>query len=288
MTRAKAYYELTKPGVTYGNVISAVAGFLFASQGMINWTTFFWITLGTTLVIGSACALNNYLDQDIDAKMERTQKRAKLIETVGSRNALVFAILLGLAGFAMLAAFTNWWVVLVEVIGYLDYVVFYGMWSKRRSVHGTLVGSISGAAPILAGYVAAAGVIDLGGLLLFAVIFVWQMPEFYSISIYRRKEYAAAGLPVSSVVRGVQRTIRQIFAYTLLFVLFTLALGVFGYTNSLLYLVAMATAGLYWLWLGWQGLASSSPDAWARRMFKFSLTALLLFCGLISIETWLP
>jgi protoheme IX farnesyltransferase len=287
VTQAKAYYELTKPGVTYGNAISAVAGFLFASQGMINWPTFFWITVGTTLVIGSACALNNYLDQDIDAKMERTKKRAKLIETVGSRNALIFAVLLGLIGFAILVAFTNWWVVLVEVIGYIDYVVLYGMWSKRKSVHGTLVGSISGAAPILAGYAGAAGGIDVGGLLLFAAIFVWQMPEFYSISIYRRKEYAAAGVPVSAVVRGVPRTIRQIFAYTLLFVLFTLALGLLGHT-SLSYLVVMALLGLYWLYLGVQGFAAKDSSAWARRMFKFSLTALLVFCGLISIDAWLP
>ncbi|HKX24448.1 MAG TPA: heme o synthase [Candidatus Saccharimonadales bacterium] len=288
MSRAKAYYELTKPGVTYGNAISAVAGFLFASHGMVDWAMFFWITLGTTLVIGSACALNNYLDQDIDAKMERTQKRAKLIQTVGSRNALLFAIAIGFIGFAVLAAFTNWWVVLVEVIGYFDYVVLYGMWSKRKSVHGTLVGSISGAAPILAGYAGAAGGIDLGGWLVFAVIFVWQMPEFYSISIYRRKEYAAAGLPVSGVVRGVKRTTQQIFVYTFLFVLFSVGLWSFDYADSITYIAAMGVAGLYWLWLGWQGMSAKDPDAWARRMFKFSLTALLLFCGLISIDAWLP
>lgn len=288
MSHAKAYYQLTKPGVTYGNAISAIAGFLFASHGMIDWTMFFWITIGTTFVIGSACALNNYLDQDIDAKMERTKKRANLIETVGSRNALAFAILLGLLGFAILAAFTNWWVVLVEVVGYIDYVVLYGMWSKRTSVHGTLVGSISGAAPILAGYAGAAGGIDLGGWLVFAIIFVWQMPEFYSISIYRRKEYAAAGLPVSGVVRGVKKTSRQTFAYTFLFVLFTIALWSFGYASSITYIVAMSAVGLYWLWLGWQGLAAKDPDAWARRMFKFSLITLLLFCALISIDEWLP
>lgn len=287
MTHAKAYYELAKPGVTYGNALSAVAGFLFASQGMVDWTMFFWITLGTTLVIGSACALNNCLDQDIDAKMERTKKRAKLIETVGSRNALIFAIALGVVGFAILAAFTNWWVVLIEAIGYFDYVVLYGMWSKRKSVHGTLVGSISGAAPILAGYAGAAGGIDVGGLLLFAAIFVWQMPEFYSISIYRRKEYAAAGLPVSSVIRGVPRTIRQIFVYTLLFVLFTVALGLLDYT-SMSYLVVMSALGLCWLYLGVQGLIAKDSETWARRMFKFSLTALLVFCGLISINAWLP
>lgn len=288
MSHAKAYYELTKPGVTYGNAISAVAGFLFASHGVIDWAMLFWITIGTTLVIGSACALNNYLDQDIDAKMERTEKRAKLIETVGPHSALAFAILIGLIGFALLAAFTNWWVVLVEVIGYVDYVVLYGMWSKRKSVHGTLVGSVSGAAPILAGYAGAAGGIDLGGWLVFAIIFVWQMPEFYSISIYRRKEYAAAGLPVSGVVRGVERTARQIFVYTFLFLVFSVALWSFNYATSTTYIAAMAAAGLYWLWLGWQGLAAKDSSAWARRMFKFSLTALLLFCGLISADAWLP
>jgi len=287
MTKAKAYYELTKPGVTYGNAISAIAGYLFAAHGTINWPLFLWVTVGTTLVIGSACALNNYLDQDIDAKMERTKKRAKLIATVGPRNALVFSILLGLAGFAMLAAFTSWLVVAIEIVGFVDYVVLYGMWAKRKSVHGTLVGSISGAIPILAGYVAVSGTIDLGALLVFGVIFVWQMPEFYSISIYRRAEYAAAGVPVISVVRGVKRTTLEIFIYTLLFAVFSILLGVTGYA-SVSYTIIMTLVSLYWLRLGFQGFRAPDPSVWARKMFKFSLTALLVFCGLIAIDAWLP
>lgn len=287
MTKAHAYFQLTKPGVLFGNTLSAAAGFLLASRGHVNLAAFAWLCLGTTLTIASACALNNYLDQDIDARMSRTKKRAVWLKTVGSRNAAVFAAVLGVVGFGILIASTNAWVVAVEVIGYADYVLLYGMWSKRRSWHGTAVGAISGAAPILAGYAGAAGTVDLGGVLAFLVLFVWQMPEFYSISIYRREEYAAAGVPVISVVKGVRYATLHIFGYTVLFVIFSLLLSILGYTG-VTYLVVMAAVGAYWLWLGAKGLSKNQPEAWARRMFKFSLTALLVFCALISVDAWLP
>ena len=287
MSKASAYYQLTKPGVLFGNALSAAAGYLLASRGHVDILGFVWLCIGTTLVIASACALNNYLDQDIDAKMARTKKRAAWIKTVGSKNAVIFAVALAIIGFAVLVARTNWLVVGIEVVGYLDYVVFYGMWSKRRSWHGTAVGAISGAAPILAGYAGAAQAIDLGGVLVFLVLFVWQMPEFYSISIYRREEYATAGVPVISVVKGVRYATLHIFSYTVLFVLLSLLLGITGYASAT-YTVVMAAIGAYWLWLGAKGLHKNEPEVWARRMFKFSLTALLVFCALISIDAWLP
>jgi len=282
----RALWQLTKPGVMIGNALSAFAGFLLAAHGSVDWLLFFWAALGTTLTIASACVLNNYLDQDIDAAMARTKKRAAWIKTVGQRNTILFASILGLLGFGILMYYTNWLVVVVEIIGYLDYVVLYGMWSKRKSVHGTLVGSISGAVPILAGYVAASGVIDVGAILVFLIIFVWQLPEFYSIAIYRQKEYAAAGVPVISVVKGTAHTIREIFVYTFLFVIFTVSLGLLGYAG-VIYTITMLAVGLYWLWLGLQGFTAQDADAWARRMFKFSLNALLIFCALISINAWI-
>lgn len=287
MSKLNAYYQLTKPGVLFGNALSAAAGYLLASRGHVNMPGFVWLCIGTTLTIASACALNNYLDQDIDANMSRTKKRAAWIKAVGPRSAVIFAAILGVIGFAVLVTLTNWWVVAVEVVGYVDYVVLYGMWSKRRSWHGTAVGAISGAAPILAGYVGAAQAPDLGGLLVFLVIFVWQMPEFYSISIYRREEYAAAGLPVISVAKGVRYATLHILSYTVLFVLFSLLLSVTGYAG-ISYTIVMAAIGAYWLWLGAKGLRQKQPEAWARRMFKFSLIALLVFCGLISVDAWLP
>lgn len=287
MATFKEYYSLTKPGVLYGNAITAAAGFLLASERHIDLWLFLALFIGTTLIIASACVLNNYLDQDIDSKMARTKTRAIVAGKVKGRNAVIFSIVLGIFGLTILALFTNMLVVAIGVGGFIVYVVLYGMLSKRLSYHGTLVGSISGAAPILAGYCAVRGTIDLGAILVFAVLFLWQMPEFYSIAVYRQKEYKAAGVPIISVVKSIRETEIHIFFYTLLFVVAVLLLSVFGYTGYV-YLGVMSLLGLYWLWLATKGLSATDSDAWAHKMFHFSLIILLAFSALISIDAWLP
>lgn len=288
MEKAKLYYSLTKPGVLYGNVLTGLAGFLLASQGKVDWLLFLALTVGMTMVIASACVINNFLDQDIDAKMARTKKRALVRDEIPGRNAVIFSVLLGVIGMAVLILWTNWLVVAVGLVGFIDYVVLYGMLSKRLSIHGTLVGSISGAAPILAGYLAASGAVDAGAIIVFLILFLWQMPEFYSIAVYRQKEYAAAGVPVMSVVKGKTNTIIQIFVYTVLFVVSLALLTVYDVTGWM-YLIVMMVLGLYWLWLGYKGLRVSEEeqDAWAKKMFHFSLVILLAFCFMVSVDAWL-
>jgi protoheme IX farnesyltransferase len=283
----KNYYSLTKPGVLYGNVLTAVAGFMLASAGDVRGWLLLATLAGTTLVIGSACAVNNYLDQDIDSHMERTKKRVLVQKLIPPRNALIFGIALGVVGMAILIAWTNWLVVLSGLVGFVTYVWLYGALSKRRSVHGTIVGSVSGAIPIFAGYVAARGSIDTGALIAFAILFFWQFPEFYSISIYRRKEYKAAGVPVISVVRGVERTKQEIVIYTALFVASTILLTLFAYTG-LIYLIVMGGLGLYWLQIGLQGLKEQDSEAWARKMFRFSMLIILALCIMLALGPILP
>jgi protoheme IX farnesyltransferase len=287
----KRYYLLTKPGVTYGNVLTVIAGLLLASHGRVDARLLVLTTLGMTLVIAAACVINNVLDRDIDRVMERTKTRPTVTGAVQPRPATVFGAALAVVGLAVLAAWTNWLVVVVAVAGFVDYVWLYGAWSKRRSVHGTLVGSISGAAPILAGYVAVSGRIDVGAVLVFAILFLWQEPEFYSIAIFRRQEYAAAGVPVIAVVKGVEHTKREILGYTVAFVIATLALSIAGVTGRV-YLVVMAALGGYWLGLGLRGLRLKGDEAknaaWARQMFRWSLIMLLVFSALISVDAYLP
>ncbi len=283
----KAYYSLTKPGVLYGNAITAGAGFLLASNGHIDFWLFLALFFGTTFVIASACVLNNYLDQDIDKIMSRTKSRALVAGTVSGRNAVIFSIILGVSGITILTLFVNAPVVAIGFVGFVDYVVFYGMLSKRLSWHGTAVGSISGATPILAGYVAVTGRIDLGAILVFLALFFWQMPEFYSISIYRLKEYKAAHIPVISVVKGLANTKKQILAYTLAFVTTSILLSVYGYAGYT-YLTVMAVLGICWIWLGLKGLGAKDNNKWARSMFHFSLIILLAFSFMISVNAWLP
>lgn len=282
----KTYYSLTKPGIIYGNVLTATAGFLLASKGHVN----FWLLLatvgGTALVIASACVFNNYIDRDIDAKMARTKKRALVSGLVPGRNAIIYAVLLGLTGFLVLAAWTNPLVVLIGVIALFDYVVLYGI-SKRRSVHGTLVGSIAGAAPVVAGYCAVTDRFDTGALLLFLILAFWQMPHFYAIAIYRFKDYKAAGLPVLPVKRDARTAKIQILLYIIAFVTATSSLTVFGYTGYV-YLVVMAIIGLKWLWLGVKGFGTDDDKRWARKMFFFSLVVIVALSVMLSVGPLLP
>jgi protoheme IX farnesyltransferase len=281
------FHRLTKPGVTYGNLMTTVAGYLFAAQGEIKWGVFSALTIGTWAIIASACVINNYLDRDIDAVMARTKQRPILTGEVTPRQALIYGVTLGLVGVVILGYFTNLLVVAVGVLGWVTYVWLYGALSKRKSVHGTLVGAVSGAAPILAGYVAASGVVDLGAVLVFAALFFWQMPEFYSIAIYRKKEYAAAKIPLITIVKGVKLTIVHILFHTAAFVVSVLLLLALGYT-SVSYAVIMGICCTYWLYLGVRGLNAPDVDSWSRRMFKFSMIVLLVFSLMISIDIYLP
>lgn len=285
--KLRALYRLTKPGVTYGNLITTVAGYLFAANGKIDWPLFLALTIGTWFIIASACVINNYLDQDIDAKMERTKKRPLLTGEVTDKQAVAFGTLLGLAGFAILISMTNWWVVGVGAFGWIVYVWLYGALGKRKSVHGTLVGALSGAAPILAGYVAVYPRLDLVGLALFGVIFFWQMPEFYAISIFRQKEYAHADLPVSAVKRGVPATVQQIFAYTILTIITTLVLCSSSLASWTMLLVLSGTS-LLWLRIAAEGFSTKDSVAWAKREFHFALIFLVIFSLIISLNPYLP
>lgn len=285
--RVRAYYQLTKPGVLYGNVLSGVAGFFLAAAGDINWVSFFSMLVGMSAVIASACVINNYLDQDIDIAMERTKKRPSVTGSIPGWAMVAYSFVLFIIGITALWFGTNVLTVIVGLLGFVTYVWLYGALSKRRSIHGTLVGSISGAMPILGGYTAAANVIDIGAILVFLIIFFWQFPEFYSIAIYRRKEYAAAKIPVMPVVKGIRSTIIQIFIYTILYVLSTLALTFYGYTGFV-YAAVMLIVGARWIMIGYEGLHTKSPDKWARKMFKFSMISILILCVMLSVGPLLP
>lgn len=285
--KLNAYYQLTKPGVLYGNVLTAAAGFLLAAAGHIDWLLFFATILGITLVIAAACVINNLLDQDIDKLMERTKSRPSATGLISDGNMAFYGIVLFVLGIFVLYLWTNWLVITIGVAGFVTYVWLYGALSKRRSIHGTLVGSISGAMPIAGGYAAVSGQVDPGLIIAFLILFFWQFPEFYSIAIYRRKEYAAADVPVMPVVVGVRSTITQIYIYTVLYVLSTLALFVYGYVGGV-YLVVMLVAGAYWIRLASEGLTIAYPELWARRMFKVSMWTILLLCVMLAIGPLLP
>ncbi len=286
MSIFKTYYALTKPGIIYGNAINTSAGFFLASAKHVEWLTLPAVLVGSSLVIASGCVLNNYIDRDIDNHMPRTKKRALVRGDVSGRSALIFGAILGAAGFTELSIFTNWLTVGVGLLGYFFYVVMYSLWWKRRSSFGTIVGSVSGAVPPVAGYVAVTNHLDAAAVLLFAILVLWQMPHFYAIAMYRRDEYAAAKVPVLSVTRGMARTRRSILVYIACFTVACAMLTVLGYTGYI-YLGVMLLVGLAWLGKG-MCIWRLSNQAWGRKMFLFSLTVTLATALLLSIGARLP
>jgi protoheme IX farnesyltransferase len=278
----KDYYRLTKPGIVYGNAITATAGFLLASRGHVNLGLLIATVTGICLVIASACVFNNYIDRDIDEKMARTRQRALVIGLVSVRNAIIYAIFLGLIGFWVLATYTNWLTVGIGAAAIVTYVVLYGI-SKRRSVHGTIIGSIAGATPPVAGYTAVTNHFDGAALLLFLILVCWQMPHFYAIAMYRSADYKAAKLPVLPIKKGFAAAKRQMIMYILAFSLAAIALVVLGYSGYF-YLSVVSILSLAWLALSIEGFKAKNDQKWARQMFFVSLLVITLLCLAMSIE----
>jgi len=282
----RKYYQLTKPGIIYGNLMTAIAGFLLGSKWHINWTIFFGLIVGIALIIACGCVLNNYIDRDIDAKMARTKKRALVTGEIPVKNAFIYAFLLGLIGFGVLAAYTNWVTVVIGLIGIFDYVVLYTI-TKRKGTYGTIVGSVSGAMPLTAGYTAVSGSFNREALILFLIMTFWQMPHFYAIATYRLKDYKEAGIPVLPAVKGIKTTKNRMLLYIIGFIVASASLTLFGYTGYL-YLIVMLAVGLWWLKLGIKGFKAKDDAKWARKLFGFSLIVLMTLSVAVSFGAILP
>ena len=282
----RQYYLLTKPGIIRGNLIVALAGFLLASDGVINFSLMLALLGGTSLIIACGCVINNYLDKDIDIYMSRTKDRALVTGNISNRNAIIYGSILGIAGTLLLAFFTNYLTLACGLVGLFFYLVMYSIF-KRKNIYGTLVGSVSGAVPPVAGYTAVTNQIDITAGLLFLILVFWQMPHFFAIAIFRLNDYKKAGIPVLPAIKGLQNTRKQINAY--IFVLgITITMLFFVADLSYTYLIVMLGVTTYWLFLGLKAIRSEEGIKWAHTMFGFSLVVLLVFSILISLNAWLP
>jgi protoheme IX farnesyltransferase len=284
----RAYYMLAKPGIIYGNSISAAAGFFLASTavGRVDWRLLLATLVGTALVIGGGCALNNIIDRDIDKKMQRTKRRALVTHQIGLGGALLFASILCATGFAILALWVNMLAVYVGLVGLYSYVLVYSV-AKRWSPLGTPLGSIAGSMPIVAGYVAVSQQLDLTALLLFLTMALWQMPHFFAIAMYRLDDYKAASLPVLPAVKGNHQTKLQALLYIIAFTVSASALSLAGQTGWV-YVLAMVVIGSLWFWKGMRSFKTLDDTVWAKRMFGFSLIVMLSFSFAISVGGLLP
>jgi protoheme IX farnesyltransferase len=279
------YYQLTKPGIIYGNLLTAVAGFMLAAHGHIRFMLLLAMMTGLAAIIGASCVYNNVIDRDIDKQMARTKNRALVVGRISVRSALIFATSLLFLGVAILIIGTNLLTLAVALFGAFAYLVLYGV-GKRKTVHGTLIGSISGAVPPVVGYLAVTGHFDSAAGLLFIILVSWQMPHFYAIALFRAKDYAAAEVPVLPVVAGALATKKQVLFYIFALAISSASLTLLGYTGYL-YLGAMVLISFFWLLKGLTTFGLEDSARWGRQMFKFSLVVLLLWSLLLSADRWL-
>ena len=269
---------LTKPGIIFGNLVTAMAGFCLAAQkGGMEASLFFAALGGLSLIIASACVCNNYIDRDIDSMMKRTKNRPSVIGNIPLVNGVVFALLLLLGGSVLLAKCTTTLALLTALFGFFVYVVIYGV-AKRKTHHATLIGSVAGAVPPVVGYTAVTGSFDMTALLLFSIVLFWQLPHFFAIAIYRLEEYKAANVPVLPAVSGVAVTKTYMLFAIFAFIAATLSLWAFRGMGPV-YLITSCLLGVTWIML-----SVSNKEMWARKMFFFSLAVIMLLCLAIAFE----
>ena len=279
----KQYLLVTKPGIIFGNLVSVIGGFFLASKGSLDLPLFLATITGVSLVIASGCAFNNYIDQDIDRIMERTKNRVLVQGLISPKVTLIYASVLGLVGVALLDIVANRLAALLAVMGFVVYVGLYSLWLKRKSVYGTLIGSLSGAAPPVIGYCAVSNQFDMAALILLLIFSLWQMPHSYAIAIFRFKDYQSASIPVLPVKYGISVTKNHIFRYILAFAVATLMLTLSGYAGYSYFVVA-ALISIGWLAMAQAGFKTTNDQVWAKKLFMFSIIAITTLSVMMSID----
>jgi protoheme IX farnesyltransferase len=278
----KDYIALMKPGIIVGNLITAIAGFFFASKGEMASKEWIGMVLGLSCVIGSGCVFNNYHDRFIDERMKRTEKRALVKGTISPNQALLFGSLLLFLGIILLYTLTNPLATFLAALGFVGYVLIYTP-MKIRSVYATLIGSLPGAIPPIVGYAAFSNQFNFAAFLLFLIVAFWQMPHFYAISLYRMDEYRSAKIPIYPVVKGVFATKLQMIFFTFAFGVSAILPWFFGYTG-IYYMIVMSITSIGWMILAIFGLKKDASIDWAKKMFRFSLIIIMFFSLMLSID----
>ncbi len=275
------YVTLTKPRIMSLLLVTGAGGMVVGAQGAPDGLLFLAAMGGLALACGGASALNHLLDADIDRLMgKRTEKRPVAAGRIAPAHALEFGLALSALSFVLLASTVNVLTAVLALVGNLFYVVVYTRWLKRSTVQNIVIGGAAGAVPPLVGYAAATGNLGLAALWLFLIVFLWTPPHFWALALLIKENYAAAKVPMLPVIRGDRETTRQILAYTVVLVGFTLAVGL---TLGPLYTVAAALLGSAFLWLAIQ-LRRDPSRRRAAVLFHYSLAYLALLFVAAAID----
>jgi heme o synthase len=270
---------LTKPRVTLLVLATSAVG-MGVAPGVLGARRALWMLLGTWLCVASANALNCFIERDSDKHMRRTRNRPLPAGRLDPAVARAFGLVLGLVSLPVLALGTNF---VTSVLGLVALICYVGVYTpmKRRSTWALIVGAVPGALPPLMGYAAVSGELGVKGVLLFALMFLWQIPHVIGLAAFRREDYVAAGIRVLPAVIGAERTRVHALSWALLLCAVSMLPYFIGWAG-LPYVACALALGAWFVSSTLRTNATTDLSAWGRRVFLTSLFYLpLLFAALV-------
>ena len=280
--RCQQFLALCKLRVVSLIVFTAVIGMFLAVPGMPAWQPLWAGTIGIALVAAAAAAFNCLVEQKIDAVMARTRARPLPLGELTSTQTLIFAGVVGGIGLYLLNTYVNALTMWLTLATFVGYAVIYTVILKPATPQNIVIGGASGAMPPVLGWVAVTGEIHHDALLLFLIIFAWTPPHFWALALYRKEEYAKAGLPMLPVTHGDAYTRLHVLLYTLLLFAVTM-LPVGTGMGGWIYLIGAAVLGSWFIVYGWR-LYRHYSDALARETFRFSIWYLSLLFAVMLVD----
>ena len=280
MNIVKNYYELCKPNVVLMMLLCALVGIVLASETLLPLMDIIIPLTGIALCSGSAAAINQIIDREADAEMDRTDKRPIPQGEVSVINASIFAFTIGILGILILVYLVNTLTAILTVLALGGYAFIYTIYLKRATPQNIVIGGLAGAAPPLLGWASVTNTIEPNALLLVLIIFIWTPPHFWALAIYRKDDYAKQSIPMLPVTHGVAFTKLQIVLYTIILFLVSL----FPYIvlmSGIIYLVSALILSSLFLFYSVR-LYLSDDDKYAMQTFWFSIYYIfLIFIALI-------
>lgn len=284
-SRIQQFYALTKPRVVSLIVFTAVIGMFLATPGMVPVPILFAATLGIALVAGAAAAVNCLVEQKIDTLMARTQYRPLPRGQITSLETLVFSGIVGGLGLALLYHWVNALTMWLTLATFVGYAIIYTVILKPMTPQNIVIGGASGAMPPVLGWAAVTGDVTPQALTLFLIIFAWTPPHFWALALYRKHEYAKAGVPMLPVTHGDKFTRLHVLLYTII-LLACSALPFVTRLSGLPYLAAAMVLGAVFMYYAVK-IHTDYSDALARRTFRYSILYLTLLFAALLIDHYL-
>jgi protoheme IX farnesyltransferase len=283
----KGYLALTKPRIIELLLVTTIPTMVVAAGGIPGLWLIITTLIGGTLAAGGANTFNMVIDRDIDAVMERTKKRPLVTGVMTPRAATIFAFVLELTAFGVLAIWVNELSAWLAMSATAFYVVVYTLWLKRRSKQNIVIGGAAGAVPVLIGWSAVTNSLSWTPVLLFLVIFIWTPPHFWALAVRYRDDYSAAHVPMMPVVASLRRTTLEILVYSVLMWALTILIGPVAHLGWIYALSATVLGGMFTFYafrLYRHAMSDRADVAEAMRLFHFSITYLTALFVLMAVD----